>query len=349
MDRKRLLLAAAVATMTAAGAIPDARADRLGANYRGPGDAYRLRQDPPPPSRSAVDRDPLLHSLGLGRPFLSGVEAGRREAAFRGRPLLVFLVLRDCGTCGEVARAAFGDPAVLELAGRTVPVVADAEREESFGVSHAVKTVPTILLLDAEGREAGRAEGAVDAARLTAVLRDGLKRAGAPRPTPAARALETIADHLSRARRAKEWRSILDHAALVERIGHDGPERDEAREARAEAVREAASRLDAARGLLANGERVAARRTLARIARDFAGIDEAAEAADLLRELDGSGAMDRGHGRLWRAMGGLDPGTMEVREIPQEGLNREPVQDGPILRDAPEPAPKGIDPPVEDP
>jgi hypothetical protein len=286
MDRKLLLLVAAAAVAAAPGAIPAARADRLGGNFRGPGDSYRVHQDPPAAAESRADQDPLLASLRRDLPFLSGVEAGRKEAEFRGRPLLVFFVLPGCGVCESIAGGAFRDAEVLDLASRFVPVLANAEKEESFGLAHGVRTIPTILLLDAAGLEVARAEGAADPARVAAALREGQKRAGAARPTPAARALERAAALLSRALKAKDWRTLLGTAATIEKTGHDGPEREEARAARREAAREAAARLDAARGQIGDTGRDGARRALAQIARDFEGLEEAIEAGKLLKELE---------------------------------------------------------------
>jgi thioredoxin-like negative regulator of GroEL len=324
MDRRLLLLAAAFVAALAPGAIPGARADRLRGNYRGPGDRYQVREDPLAPADSPAEPDPLLASLRLDRPFVSGIEAGRREAEFRGRPLLVFLVLPGCDLCVSVAERALRDAEVLDLAGRFVPVAADAEKEEAFGVAHGVRTFPTILLFDAAGREIGRVEGAVDAPRAAAALREGLKKAGAPRPSPEARSLEKAAAHLSRARDAKDWRSLLAHVAIIERKRHDGAETEEARAARGEAAREAASRLDAARRCMEDGERARARRSLERIAHDFAGLRESVEATDLLYALGGSMQAGAGAAGRLRAGPGSDP---RAGDVPASLTEAQPVPD----------------------
>ncbi len=285
MDRKLLVLAAAVGSTLAPGTIPDALADRLGANYRGPWDTYRVHEDLPPPAKPPSERDPLLASLDLDLPFLSGFKAGREEARFRGRPLLVFYALPGSGACASTAGRVFRDAAVRELAAGFVPVVANAGKERVFGISYGLKTIPSILLLDTAGLELGRAEGEVDADLAAAALREALKKAGAVRPTPAAQALEAAAVLLSRSRKAKDWKALLRTAASIEKIGHDGPEREEARRARDEAAREAAARLEAAKGSIRRDREDAARLALAKIAREFEGLDEAVEATELLRAL----------------------------------------------------------------
>jgi hypothetical protein len=259
-------------------------------------------------------------------PFLSGVEAGRREAEFRGRPMLVFCVLRGCSACAAVADAAFRDAEVADLASRFVPVLADADREEDFGIAHRVRTFPTILVLDPAGAEAGRVEGAADAARVADLLRKALKKPGLSRPTAAERDLGRASAALARARTAKDWRSLLAAASSIERIGHEGPELEGARAARREATAEAVVLLAAAKALIAKGMNGEARQALARIAREFEGVDEAVEAKNLLREMDGpkpGGGPPGGDGgskvdpgfdeRLRHAAGDLDPETSAER------------------------------------
>jgi hypothetical protein len=331
LARHRLLaLAAALAAAFAAPGIPAARADRLGGNYRGPGDRGGVREDPPAPAAPApgpaAATDPVLDELAGDVPFLAGLEAGRREAAFRGRPMLVFWFLRDCGTCASVADGAFRDAEVADLASRFVPVLADAEREAASGVALRVRTMPTLLVLDASGPEAGRAEGAVDPARVADLLRRALRKPGLFRPTAADRELGRASKSLEKARAAKDWKSLLGAATAIEKVGHEGRELEDARAARREAIAEAAARLESAKTQIGRGNLADARKSLARIAREFEGLDEAVEAKNLLRELAGTrpgggppgGGGDSNTGpdfeeRLRRADGDVDPTTSEAR------------------------------------
>jgi hypothetical protein len=362
MDRRLLLLAAVLTALLAPG-IPGARADRLGGNFRGPGDAYRSVEDPAAPGGLPEVRDPLLDAFGLDRRFVAGLEEGREEAVFRGRPMLVFLVVPGDGLCASVAERVFRDAGVRSLADRFVPVVVDAEKEERFGLAHRVRTLPTILLLDADGTEAGRADGFVDAAAAADLLRDGLRRARAARPTPGALALEKQAARLDRARKAKDWHAILEAAGAIEKTGRDGPERRDAREARAEALGEATARLEEAAVRLQDGRRGDARRLLARVVRDFEGFDAAARAAEMLLAMEGDGARQR-RGGLFPAVRGAErdfsatsdssrrpnstvstPGAFPVPELPPAP----PSPPGPPDTDPPPPPPPPPDPPPPDP
>jgi len=342
MDRgSRIFLTAALAWAVLPASLPSARADRLGGNYRGPRDVYVFREDPVAPAESTERVDPLLASLGLDSPFRTGIEAARHEAEFRGRPLLVFFVLRNCPLGESAAERAFGDAEVLDLVTRFVPVVMDAEEEEVFGVTHGVRTLPTILLYDRAGKETARAEGVVDASRVVALLREGLRLAGPARPSPKARALGRNALLLSRARAAKNWREVLDASSDIERIGHAGPEMDEARTAVREASEEAALRLEEVRHRILEGGTVPARKDLEEIVRVFGGLKEAREAADLLVVLEESrSASGTRSGRL-RPFGASNTNVLDSA-LPGQAVIPDPVS-------VPESMPTREEDPVEDP
>jgi hypothetical protein len=287
MDRRIPLLAAGFAAAMALGSLPEARADRLGGNFRGPNDLYRVREDAFAPTRArpAAAQDTLGPSLGLKLPYVLGVDAGRKEAQFRGRPLVLFFALEGCGKSAGVAARVFRDAEVAALCGRTVLALADSDREEESGIRLGVRTLPTILVLDGDGFESSRVEGAAGADRVLAALREVLRISGPARPVPAARDLEKEGALLARARRAKDWKAVLASALAIERIGHEGPELAEARAARDEASREAAGRLEAAKRRLDDGK-PGARRAVSEVAGLFAGLPEAEEAEGLLQEVE---------------------------------------------------------------
>ena len=320
------VLALAAASLLAVG-IPSARADRLGGNYRGPGDTALVREDPRSPGPAGGKAGDLV--------FLPGLDAGLRESAFSGRPLLVFFSLPDCAACLTVAEASFGDAEIADLASRFVPVMADAGKEKEFALARGLTACPTILALDPRGAEAARVEGVVHPAEVAAALRRALDRIGPVRLKRPARDLARAAEALARAREAGDWKGVLTAVARIESIGHEGPELEAARWSRKAAAAEAASRLDAAKKLLEDGRRQEARRVLAGIAREFVGLDEAFEAKCLLREMDGPppGGDDGGGGtsgkrkdpafdeRLRRADGDLGAGS-NLERLEGDGPSR---------------------------
>ncbi len=263
---------------------------------------------------AAPAADPLHGDL----PFLPSLESARAEAAWRGKPLLVFYCLRDDAISLSVADSTFRDAAVAVRASAFVPVLVDAEADERFGLEHSVKTVPTILLLDREGREAGRSPGNAGPADVLRVLDEALRRTGPRRPTKEARAVEKAAADLEQALAKGEWRSVLRAVVAIERIAHPGPEADAAAKARSAAADESARRLAEAKKLLKDGRRDEGRAALRRIVKDFPGLDAAVEAKNLVKEMDGPapGDADGGggggskgkHGRRGSGRRRADPG-----------------------------------------
>ena len=306
MARRLPVVAAALLAALGPFWTPEARADRLGGNFRGPADRYESREDARAPAAPSRAPDTLLASLGLDAAFVSGLDAGRKEAAFRGRPLLVLFALPGSAD-SEAMAAALADAGRQGLLARFVPVVVDADREDAFGVARGLHAIPTLLILDASDRELARAEGAAGTMRVAETLRRAQYLAAAPRPTAEARAIEHAASHLARALKSKDWAGAIRAAAAIEKAGHEGPEAEDARRAIGAAVEEAAARIERARRLLGEGERTEARRTLVRVVREFDGLPEAADAAALLAELTAPGGTAQGLRGSFRPVGAFDP------------------------------------------
>jgi thioredoxin:protein disulfide reductase len=113
-------------------------------------------------------------SQALTWDHLSLTEA-RNKAAAEGRPMLVDFTAAWCGACKELDRVTFSEPAVMNEAERFVAVKVDATDDEDPDVVRAmkelgVKGLPTVVLIDAQGREAKRFTDFVDAGAMRAAL-----------------------------------------------------------------------------------------------------------------------------------------------------------------------------------
>jgi thiol:disulfide interchange protein len=104
-------------------------------------------------------------------------DAGLAEAKRLGRRVLLVFCADWAMPCLEMSQSAFVDPRVVrQLGGPVVPVAVDvtladedpaaAALEARYGVSGT----PTLILLDAAGRELARADRWLDAAGLLALL-----------------------------------------------------------------------------------------------------------------------------------------------------------------------------------
>jgi thiol:disulfide interchange protein DsbD len=90
-------------------------------------------------------------------PLASAMERGRRE----GRPMLVDFTATWCGACKELDKLTFSDPEVKTEAARFLAVKIDATHDDDPAVAAAmqrlsVRGLPTVVLIDGNGREVRR-------------------------------------------------------------------------------------------------------------------------------------------------------------------------------------------------
>ncbi len=96
-----------------------------------------------------------------------GVDRAQALAKDERRPMLVDFTAAWCGACKELDRITFSDPRISERASRFVAVKVDATRDDEPAVQRAleqfgVRGLPTVLLIDADGREVRRFTDFVD-------------------------------------------------------------------------------------------------------------------------------------------------------------------------------------------
>jgi thioredoxin:protein disulfide reductase len=106
------------------------------------------------------------------------------RAKTSGQPVLVDFYATWCGVCKGMDRQTFRDPQVLRSLGRVVTARVDSEettdRSGHRGVDLAeryrVEGYPTLVLMDAEGREISRHTGFLSAEQFVAWLERGLRQ-----------------------------------------------------------------------------------------------------------------------------------------------------------------------------
>lgn len=102
--------------------------------------------------------------------YEEGYEAAARRAAAEGRPLLLVFGAAWCRWSGELARGPLADGAVVDRARRCVCALVDADRDAATCRSFDVTAFPTVVVLDATGRERFRGTGAGGATGLAAAI-----------------------------------------------------------------------------------------------------------------------------------------------------------------------------------
>ena len=115
-----------------------------------------------------------------GIEYVEGYEAGRRRAETEHLPMLIVFRAGWCRWSSELAQGPLADRGVVSLARRFVCVTADADRDAATCRAFGVSGFPTVIVLDAEGRERFRATGSSAAGRLATALRAVLDAPGAP-------------------------------------------------------------------------------------------------------------------------------------------------------------------------
>lgn len=105
-----------------------------------------------------------------GIEYVEGYEAGKRQAAAAGLPLLLVFRASWCRWSGEIARGPLADPALVARSQRLVCVIVDADRDAATCRAFGVTAFPTLMVIDATGQERHRATGANAAVDLAATL-----------------------------------------------------------------------------------------------------------------------------------------------------------------------------------
>lgn len=185
-----------------------------------------------------------------------------------------------------MAGSAFKDAEVVKLAGKFVPVLVDGDVDKGFGTEYGVSGFPNTVFADPKGKKISFVAGAVPTKEFLDLLKGALKKIGPVQVRKAVKELEDAAAALEKARQKSDWKATLRAVASIEKIKHEGPAMESARKAKTEAGEEAAKRLEAAKALVQEGKLPEARTALGKIASEFEGLDAAAAAKAMIKEMD---------------------------------------------------------------
>jgi thiol:disulfide interchange protein len=108
--------------------------------------------------------------------FVKGWDLGRRIAAERNQPALVFFTAHWCTYCRKMEGTTFTDPAVAQLATQFVCVLVDADEEPAVCQRLQLAGYPTLEIISPTGTSLGRLTGWQGAPALTQSLQAALQR-----------------------------------------------------------------------------------------------------------------------------------------------------------------------------
>lgn len=175
---------------------------------------------------------------------------------------------------------------MVKLAEKFVPILVDGDVDKEFGREYGVSGFPNTVWADPRGKKVANVVGAVSTGEFFDKMKAAVKKIGPVNVKKQAKELDEAVEALAKAREKGDWRAALKQVAAIEKINHEGPGLEAARDAKKAAVEEGAKRLTAARDLQKEGKSADARTAATKVASDFAGTDPGNDAKTLLKELD---------------------------------------------------------------
>jgi thiol:disulfide interchange protein len=104
------------------------------------------------------------------------MDRARHEATDFKLPMVVDVGADWCGWCKKLAAESFPDPAVQALKDQFVWVRVDADKDQATAEKYRITGLPTVLVVDASGKEISRLEGYKPGPDLAAFLKQALNR-----------------------------------------------------------------------------------------------------------------------------------------------------------------------------
>lgn len=91
--------------------------------------------------------------------WLTDLAPALRKAKETGRPIMIDFYADWCGPCKMLDAQTYSDDRVAEASTNLVMVRIDVDRNQPLSSRYGVQSIPTILVLNAEGKEIDRAVG----------------------------------------------------------------------------------------------------------------------------------------------------------------------------------------------
>jgi len=212
--------------------------------------------------------------------WLTDYNAARKEAAERGRPLLLDFGTDGCLWCKKQDLSTFRDGMVVSLLNdKFVAIRVDAERESALTQSLRITQFPTLVLAAPDGKILGVLEGYQEAPSLA----ERLQKVAAAYAPP-----EWMLRDYQEAAKAIVESDYTRAIALLKGITKDGkdrPQQVKARQVLHDLEQQATSRLTRAKILHDRGHSVEAADALAELLKTFAGTQAAADGATFLSSI----------------------------------------------------------------
>ena len=94
-------------------------------------------------------------------PWRLDLDFAKVEATRAHKPLFVYFTASWCGPCQQLKRTTWADAKVEAKLRRYVPVKVDIDAFKQLAESYRINSVPTLIIMNAEGETIKRIEGAM--------------------------------------------------------------------------------------------------------------------------------------------------------------------------------------------
>ena len=224
-----------------------------------------------------------------GFPWVVGLDAGREESKFMGKPMMLFFVSASDRGCADFASAAWSDKTVKEkLAGYT-PVVVDWDAApDELKKKYFADIVPSVIWLDFDEKAVWNMVGAADMPKLRELVVTAEKRCKTRPPAEGYAALLESKKKLDEAAAAKDVAAQLAAIAEIRKVRLGAAVQAEAAAADARLSKEGEDALAAAQALVTAKKKADAKKALEKALADY-GAEHAIgkKAKEMLDELAG--------------------------------------------------------------
>jgi thioredoxin-like negative regulator of GroEL len=204
----------------------------------------------------------------------------RREAAEKGRPLLLDFGTENCFWCKKLDATTFRESDIVAAVNeRFIPLKVDANKSPALAEALRIVSYPTLILAAPDGKILGAFEGYQDAPRLHEHLQRALSSLSNP---------EWMSRDYQEAAKAIAVSDYSRAVALLKSITQDGKDRPvqvKAQQLLKDLEQQAAGQLARAKQLDDKGQATEAMNKLSELLRVYAGTQAAAEGGQLLTTL----------------------------------------------------------------